>query len=170
MHRRALLTSALVLPLLGALRPAQAAGGTFPFALTDEEWRARLSPEAYEVLREEGTEYAFTSPLNDEKRPGIFHCAGCDQPLYDAAHKFDSGTGWPSFWKPLEPAFIGEQRDVSHGMIRIEVHCAVCGGHLGHLFDDGPKPTGMRYCINSASLRFLDAKAYQAWLQSRKAN
>ena len=155
MRRRALLTSALVLPLLGALRPAQASGGTFPFALTDEEWRARLSPEAYEVLREEGTEYAFTSPLNDEKRPGIFHCAGCDQPLYDAAHKFDSGTGWPSFFRPVEAGSVEEHSDRTLGMVRTEVVCGRCGGHLGHVFPDGPRPTGMRYCINSVSLKLV---------------
>ena len=141
-----------------ALRPeaGRAAAGAFPFALADEEWRARLSPEAYAVLREEGTEHPFTSPLNDEHRAGTFSCAGCAQPLFDASTKFDSGTGWPSFYRALDGA-VGEDADTTLGMTRTEVHCANCGGHLGHVFPDGPEPTGLRYCTNGVALAFAAA-------------
>jgi peptide-methionine (R)-S-oxide reductase len=126
----------------------------FPFALSDQEWRRRLSPDAYRVLRKEGTEAAFTSPLNHEKRPGIFYCAGCDNPLFGSEQKFDSGTGWPSFWQPISNDAVGLSTDYKIGVPRISVHCDNCGGHLGHVFDDGPRPTGKRYCMNGVCLTF----------------
>ena len=125
-----------------------------PITKLDAEWRAALSPQAYNVLREEGTEIAFTGRYWDEHRPGKYLCAGCGLLLFDAADKFDSGTGWPSFSKPYKPEFVRQAEDASHGMLRSEVECARCGGHLGHVFDDGPKPTGLRYCMNSVSLVF----------------
>jgi peptide-methionine (R)-S-oxide reductase len=120
---------------------------------TDAEWRQRLSPEAYHVLREEGTERAGSSPLNDEHRAGTYLCAGCGQALYDAGTKYHSGTGWPSFWQPL-PEAIATRKDRRFFMTRVEVHCSRCGGHLGHVFEDGPRPTGLRYCMNGVALRF----------------
>ena len=121
--------------------------------LTDVEWKSRLTPSQHAVLRREGTEPSHTSPLNAEKRKGVFHCAGCDQPLYRADTKFESGTGWPSFWDPI-PGAIATTTDRSFFMTRTEAHCAKCGGHLGHVFPDGPRPTGQRYCMNGVSLRF----------------
>lgn len=129
----------------------------FDFTLTDAEWRRKLSPEAYRVLRGQGTERAGSSPLDREKRAGTFHCAGCDQKLFASSTKFDSGTGWPSFYAPLDGA-IGTSEDSSFFMRRTEVHCSRCGGHLGHVFDDGPKPTGLRYCMNGVSLTFVPAE------------
>ena len=131
--------------------------GTFPFKLTDAEWHKRLTPVQYDILREEGTEPAFTSALNDEHRRGVFACAGCSQKLYDSSTKFDSGTGWPSFYQPISGA-VDERVDSSFGMQRTEVHCANCGGHLGHVFDDGPKPTGLRYCMNGVAMTFEASK------------
>jgi peptide-methionine (R)-S-oxide reductase len=133
-----------------------AKGTEFEIVRTPEEWRKLLTPDQYAVLREEGTERAFTSPLNNEKRKGTFACAGCDLPLFSSETKFESGTGWPSFWAPIENA-VGQGKDTSYGMIREEVHCRRCGGHLGHVFDDGPKPTGLRYCINGLALKFVPA-------------
>ncbi len=120
---------------------------------TDEEWKKLLTPEQYYVLRREGTERAGTSPLNREKRAGIFHCAGCDLPVYSSKTKFESGTGWPSFWEAIENS-VGTRSDRSFFMTRTEVHCRRCGGHLGHIFDDGPPPTGKRHCINGVAMKF----------------
>lgn len=150
------LAAAAALPLAGLPLGVRAAEGSFPFALTDAEWRERLDDAQYAVLREAATERPYTSPLNDEHRAGTFACAGCAQPLFDAATKFDSGTGWPSFWQPL-PGAVGESEDSTLGMVRTEVHCANCGGHLGHVFPDGPEPTGLRYCMNGVALAFAAA-------------
>ena len=119
---------------------------------TDEEWRRELSPEQYEVLRQKGTERPWSHPLNDEKTPGTYRCAGCGAELFSADTKFASGTGWPSFFQPAADEAVETERDTSHGMARTEVLCANCGGHLGHVFDDGPNPTGLRYCINGCAL------------------
>jgi peptide-methionine (R)-S-oxide reductase len=123
---------------------------------TDDEWKKTLTPDQFHVLREHGTERAGTSPLNAEKRKGAFLCAGCDQPLFKSEAKFESGTGWPSFLRPMEGA-IGTSQDNTLLMTRTEVHCSRCGGHLGHVFEDGPKPTGLRYCMNGVALKFQPA-------------
>ena len=128
-----------------------------PFELDDLEWKARLSEEAYHVLRKEGTERPFTSPLNDEKRDGEFACAGCNLVLFESDKKYDSGTGWPSFWQPVEGR-IGTKRDFKLVLPRTEYHCARCGGHQGHVFKDGPEPTGLRYCNNGVALKFIAAE------------
>ena len=130
---------------------------TFPVQKSDTEWKQQLDAQQYQVLRKHGTERAGTSPLNYEKRTGTFHCAGCGAPLFESATKFESGTGWPSFWQPI-PEAVGTSSDRSFFMTRTEVHCAKCGGHLGHVFPDGPQPTGQRYCMNGAALKFDEKK------------
>ncbi len=126
---------------------------------TDAQWRAELSGPAYQVLRHEGTERPFTSPLNDEHRTGAFKCAGCNWPLFSSKAKFDSGTGWPSFWAPIGKQAVLTRVDGSLMMVRTEVHCANCGGHLGHVFNDGPPPTGLRYCMNGVAMSFQPGAA-----------
>ncbi|MDE3105804.1 MAG: peptide-methionine (R)-S-oxide reductase MsrB [Acidobacteriota bacterium] len=121
---------------------------------TEEEWRQLLTPEQFHILREKGTERAFTGALLENHSDGMYHCAGCAAPLFQADKKFDSGSGWPSFWLPVSADALEAHEDLSHGMRRVEVTCASCGAHLGHLFPDGPRPTGLRYCINSVSLAF----------------
>jgi peptide-methionine (R)-S-oxide reductase len=130
-----------------------AAAESFPVTHTDEEWRAKLTPAQYAVLRKHSTERAGSSPLNQEKRHGKFFCAGCGQDLFASDAKFESGTGWPSFYQPLDGA-VDTTQDRSFFMVRTEVHCSKCGGHLGHVFDDGPRPTGQRYCMNGAAMDF----------------
>ncbi|GAA4711969.1 peptide-methionine (R)-S-oxide reductase MsrB [Sphingomonas lutea] len=159
--RRGLLAAAgVAVAGIAALRWPQA-GEAAPnrrFAVNHSpaEWRRLLGPQRYRILREAGTERAFTSPLDKEKRQGTFVCAGCAQPLFSSATKFDSGTGWPSFWRPLPRATV-TNKDRMLGMVRTEVLCARCGGHLGHVFDDGPRPTGLRYCMNGLAMRFRPA-------------
>lgn len=138
--------------------PAQAMDALIEkITLTEEEWRMKLTPEQFNVLREEGTERAFTSPLNDEKREGVFVCAGCDNPLFPSKFKYNSGTGWPSFFDVI-PGHIETKTDSKLFMQRTEYHCAKCGGHQGHVFDDGPAPTGLRYCNNGVALKFIPDK------------
>lgn len=128
-----------------------------PVELTDEQWRERLTPEQYAVLRGKGTEPAFTGAYWDAKGDGVYRCAACSTQLFTSDTKYDSGSGWPSFWEPLTPDAVRFERDTAYGMVRTEVLCGTCGGHLGHLFDDGPQPTGQRYCMNSVSLEFQPA-------------
>jgi peptide-methionine (R)-S-oxide reductase len=157
--RRTFLTAAAAAGtawLLFGRSSSSAAGLRFEIARTPGQWRHLLGPERYHILREAGTEPPFTSPLLGEHRRGIFVCAACALPLFNAATKFDSGTGWPSFWKPLAGAVV-TRTDRSLLMVRSEVLCGRCGGHLGHVFDDGPRPTGLRYCMNGLALRFRPA-------------
>lgn len=140
--------------LLGGLPRLSKASETFPVSHDDAQWRDRLTAAQYYVLRQGGTERPYSSPLNAEHRPGIFACAGCGQKLFSSRAKFDSHTGWPSFFEPL-PDAVAERRDTSFRMVRTEVICRRCGGHLGHVFDDGPWPTGLRYCMNGVALSFI---------------
>lgn len=148
--------------LMGLLQPramaAGAAADSFAFTLSDAQWRERLDTAQFKVLREHGTELPNTSPLNKQYGKGRFICAGCDQALFASDTKYDSHTGWPSFWQPLAGA-VGETIDNSYGMSRTEVHCSRCGGHLGHVFKDGPKPTGLRYCMNGVAMKFVPAES-----------
>jgi peptide-methionine (R)-S-oxide reductase len=151
-----LLGGAAGLAVAAGLRmsPPSRAAQSFEVAHTEDEWRALLTPERYAVLRESATERPWSSPLLEEHRAGTFACAGCALPLFSSKTKFESGTGWPSFWEPL-PGAVGEEADRSWGMVRTAVHCARCGGHLGHVFNDGPPPTGLRYCMNGLALSFV---------------
>ena len=142
--------------LFGMTAPAIAAVGKFEIEKSEVEWRKVLSDAQFRVLRQEDTERPGTSILLDEHRKGLFHCAGCDLAVYSSEHKFDSGTGWPSFWQSL-PNAIGDQKDDSLLMARTEIHCRRCGGHFGHVFDDGPQPTGQRHCLNGVALNFKAA-------------
>jgi peptide-methionine (R)-S-oxide reductase len=157
MTRRHLLAGAAALTGFGLVAGARA-GESFAITHSDPEWRKLLTADQFAVLRQSGTEMPFTSPLLHEKRTGNFACAGCDLDLFSSTTKFESGTGWPSFWAPL-PQAVGTQRDTTFGMIRTAVHCSRCGGHLGHVFDAGPKPTGLRYCMNGVAMTFKPAAA-----------
>jgi peptide-methionine (R)-S-oxide reductase len=149
MHRRLFLAATAA----ALAAPWRAAAETFPVTMTEAQWRARLSPEAYAILRENATEPAFSHPYHDETAPGTYHCAGCDSPVYAAAHKYPSGTGWPAFDRAI-PGGVAEGPDPFLGLFATEVHCATCGGHLGHIFNDGPEDTtGRRHCINGGALK-----------------
>jgi peptide-methionine (R)-S-oxide reductase len=154
--RRAMLCASALGLALAAIGRATAAGTPFAVARTPAEWKRRLGPDRYRILRLAGTEAPYSSPLNKERRAGTYACAGCGLPLFASATKFDSGTGWPSFYAAL-PNAIRTRRDSDLGMVRVEEHCRRCGGHLGHIFDDGPRPTGKRHCVNGLSLAFRPA-------------
>ena len=156
MNRRLFLSAAGGAAATLGLTRSATAQQEFEVTRSTSEWKAMLSDLEYKVMREEGTERAFTSPLNDEKRDGMFNCKGCDLALYSSEHKYDSGTGWPSFWQ-AQPDAIETKADRSFFMTRTECHCRRCGSHLGHIFDDGPQPTGKRHCINGVSLTFRPA-------------
>ncbi|MAF17661.1 MAG: peptide-methionine (R)-S-oxide reductase [Marinomonas sp.] len=158
MNRRTFLQGTLAIALMSRGLTAIASGvqeANFEITRTEAEWRALLTDFEYAVLREEATERAYTSPLNDEKREGLFHCKGCDLALYDSKTKFDSGTGWPSFYDSL-PSAVATKEDRSWFITRTEVHCRRCGSHMGHIFEDGPAPTGLRHCINGIALTFYE--------------
>ncbi|MBS7669475.1 peptide-methionine (R)-S-oxide reductase MsrB [Croceicoccus gelatinilyticus] len=151
-----LLCASAIMPILGACGSRPAEARTYPLQLSEDEWRKRLSREEFRILRQAGTERAFSNPLNDEKRKGTFTCAGCGQALFSSSTKYESGTGWPAFYAPLKGA-VDKDTDYKLGYPRTEILCSNCGGHLGHVFNDGPKPTGKRYCINGVALDFKPA-------------